>query len=105
MIAYLTDLQRQEEAFDILSFSLNALGALTIIHLFATFCVIKLTLSRKFSESIRTAEEYNQVSKFSVLGFRKLLLLLTLLCLCMMAKSVNHKTNVYDKQKHHRHRQ
>ena len=99
MIAYLTDLQRQEEAFDILSFSLNALGALTIIHLFATFFVIKLILSRKYSESIRTAEEYNQVSKFSVLGFRKLLLYLTLLCFCIMAKSVNHKKNVYDTQK------
>ena len=99
MIAYLTDLQRQEEAFDILSFSLNALGGLTIIHLFATFFVIKLILSKKYSDSIRTAEECNQVSKFSVLGFRKLLIYLTLVCVCIMAKSVTHKNNVYDTQK------
>ena len=99
MLAYLTGLQRQEEAFDILSFSLNALGALTIIHLFATFFLIKMILSRKHSESIRTAEEYNKVSKFSVLGFRKLLLYLTLLCFCIMARSINHKKKMYDTQK------
>ena len=99
MLAYLTGLQRQEEAFDILSFSLNALGALTIIHLFATFFVIKLILSRKHSESIRNAEEFNKVSKFSVLGFRKLLLYLTLLCFCIMVKSINHDNKIYDSLK------
>lgn len=99
MLAYLTGLQRQEEVFDIFSFSLNALGALTIFHLFATFFVIKLILSRKHSESIRTAEDYNKVSKFSVLGFRKLLLYLTLLCFCIVAKSINHEKKIYDTQK------
>ena len=100
MLAYLTDLQRQEDTFDILSFSLNALGALTIIHLFATYFIIKFILSRKHSESIRTAEEYSQVSKFSVLGFRKLLLFLTLLCVCITAKSIiNQKKIIYDTKK------
>ena len=99
MIAYLSDFQCQEEAFNILSFSINALGALTIIHLFAIFLVIKFILSRKYSESIRNAEEYNPVSKFSVLGFKKLLLYLTLLCFCIMSKSVIHYINVYDTQK------
>ena len=96
MLSYLTNLQRQEESSDILSTSLNVLGTSTIFHLTGTYFVIKFILSRKYSKSIRTAEEYNQVSKFSVLGFRKLILYLALLWVCIMAKFINHQGKFFD---------
>ena len=98
MLSYLTGFPRQQEASDVLSVSLYTLGALTIIHLTATYFVIKLILKRKHSESIRLAED-NQVSKFSVLGFRKLLLYLTLLCSCFIVKFMTHKKDMYDMEK------
>ena len=98
MLSYLTGFPRQQEASDVLSVSLYTLGALTIIHLTATYFVIKLILKKKHSESIRLAED-NQVSKFSVLGFRKLLLYLTLLCFCFIVKFMTHKKDMYDMEK------
>ena len=96
MLSYLTNLQRQEESSDILSTSLNVLGTSTIFHLTGTYFVIKFILSRKYSKSIRTAEGYNQVSKFSVLGFSKLIFYLTLLWVCIVAKFINHQSNFFN---------
>ena len=97
MSSYLTGVPRQVTS-DVLSFSLYTLGALTIIHLTATYFVIKFILKRKHSDSIRLAED-NQVSKFSILGFRKLLLYLTLLCFCFIVKFMTHKKDMYDTEK------
>ena len=96
MISYLTDLPRVKNEMDILSISVYAEGGLTILHLTVTYILIKSILVRKHSESIRTAEEYNQISKFNVLGFTKLFLYLALICVFFIVQFVTHKEHIYD---------
>ena len=38
----------------------------------------------------------NQVSRFSILGFRKLFIYLALLCACLLVQFVTHKEDIYD---------
>ena len=45
---------------------------------------------------LSTNSPCNQVSRFSVLGFRKLFLYLTLLCACFLVQFVTHKEDIYD---------
>ena len=96
MISYLTEVPRVKNAMDILSISVYAVGVLTIIHLTVTYVLIKTILAKKHSESIRTAEEYNQISKFNVLGFTKLFLYLALICVIFIVQFVTHREHIYD---------
>ena len=98
MISYLTDVPRVKDVRDIISVAVYVTGVFTIIHFTATYFLIKTILATKHSESIRTAEEYNQVSKFSVLGFRKLFLYLALICACFIVQFVTHKQDIYDSE-------
>ena len=96
MISYLTDVPRVKNVMDIMSVSVYVIGILTIIHLTSTYILIKSILAIKHSKSIRMAEQYNQISKFSVLGFNKLFVYLALLCACFIVQFVTHKEHIYD---------
>ena len=65
----------------------------TLTHLTATYIFIKIYLRVKHSKSIRIAEEKN--SDFSILDFKKLLMGLFLLSICMICRDIVLQKQIY----------
>ena len=88
----MTDMTLDDETKDALTWFILILVTFTLIHLSATYIFIKVFLWVKHSNKIIRAE---QSQYFSILGFQKLLMFISLLCLCMLSTFLVHETKLY----------
>ena len=96
MMAYLTNKGLDSDCEDLL-YSLTKLFLFsTLTQLFTTYIFIKIFLRVKHSRTIWIAEEQNLIS--SILDFKKLLMLLFLLCTCIFCVDLVRQKQIYNIQ-------
>ena len=92
-MSFLTNKTLDLECEDLLSPVTGLCLSFTLTHLTTTYIFIKIYLRVKHSRTIRIAEEKN--SDFSILDFKKLLMLLFLLCICMFCRDLVRQKQIY----------
>ena len=88
----MTNKMMDYQAKDVLTCSILILVTFTLIHSSAAYIFIRIFLWGKHSKTIITAEKSFDLS---ILGFKKLLMFISLLCLCMMSTFLVHETKLY----------
>ena len=77
---------------DVLTSSILLLVTSTLIHTSVTYIFIRIFLRVKHSKTITTAE---QTLNFSILGFKNLLMFISILCFCMVSTFFVHQAKLY----------
>ena len=94
MMSYLTNKRLDSECEDLLYCLTKFCVFYTQTQLFTTYIFIKIFLRVKHSRTIWIAEEQNSLS--SILGFKKLLMLLFLLCSCIFSMDLVRQKQMYN---------
>lgn len=78
---------------DALTCSILILVSFTLIHSSTTYIFIRIYLWVKHSKTIITAEK--SLEDLNILGFKKLLIFISLLCFCMLSTFLVHENKLY----------
>ena len=91
-MSYMTNKILNHQTKDVLSCSILILVSFTLIHSTTTYIFIRIYLWVKHSKTIIRAEKSLD---FNILGFKKLLIFISLLCFCMLSTFLVHENKLY----------